>query len=550
MARTSIVSLLALTVACAPADQPIGPDGWPVGPAIEDLGPGPEATATLPRAPLVLTVDQAIPGDVSTVIVTGAGPGEIVDIARSTGGLGYGPCLGTLGGLCLDIVPPVALHASVTADGAGVATLVQAVPETVPIGLDVWLQPIVRRGATGFSWIKGAVVPITTADAPLVVSAMVEGDLVITEVMVDPMAVGDGLGEWFEVYNASGLDANLDGLRITNGTDVYVVSSTMFLGAGEVAVFGVTTDMGLNGGVAVDRAYGVLPLPNTYGELYLLNGGLVVDGVAWDDGTSFPLAAGASMQVSPGDDHLANDIGANWCSSIDAYGMGDLGTPGAINPDCVRAMKGLWTVRSTDDMVRVLDTTTLTFTDIGLLGVGFTYGDLAWSTATQTMYMVDGRAGDNLYTIDVETGAGTYVGSHGEDLFALAWDPTTGTLIGGEYNSPRTAFDVNVSTGFATALGTSSYQYDGLAWDSTRNRMVGLSNSEQFFEVDTVAGTTTLLYDGPNSLSNCDIAYDSLTDRYWVISHNGTVWSYDPDTFSRTTELTSQGTHNAFVAIR
>jgi hypothetical protein len=39
------------------------------------------------------------------------------------------------------------------------------------------------------------------------------------------------------------------------------------------------------------------------------------------------------------------------------------------------------------------------------------------------MYWVPGRGNNNLYTINVSTGAATLVGSHGiTDMFALAYD--------------------------------------------------------------------------------------------------------------------------------
>ena len=41
---------------------------------------------------------------------------------------------------------------------------------------------------------------------------MVPGDLVITEIMVNPAVVDDTLGEWFEIKNATNLAFNLAGL--------------------------------------------------------------------------------------------------------------------------------------------------------------------------------------------------------------------------------------------------------------------------------------------------------------------------------------------------
>jgi hypothetical protein len=40
------------------------------------------------------------------------------------------------------------------------------------------------------------------------------GDIIITEIMQNPSAVNDSEGEWFEVYNTTGADINLDGWEI------------------------------------------------------------------------------------------------------------------------------------------------------------------------------------------------------------------------------------------------------------------------------------------------------------------------------------------------
>jgi hypothetical protein len=77
-------------------------------------------------------------------------------------------------------------------------------------------------------------------------------------------------------------------------------------------------------------------LGNSSDELILSVGGLIIDEIWYDNGATFPDPSGASMSLS-GDamDVLLNDDGANWCEGVDAYGDGDLGTPGAENSVCV-----------------------------------------------------------------------------------------------------------------------------------------------------------------------------------------------------------------------
>ena len=51
----------------------------------------------------------------------------------------------------------------------------------------------------------------------------------------------------------------------------------------------------------------------------------------------------------------------------------------------------LYTVSESGDMLCTIDTSTLTLTTIGPLGVTYNFGDLAYDTSSGTMYMTDGR---------------------------------------------------------------------------------------------------------------------------------------------------------------
>ena len=68
-------------------------------------------------------------------------------------------------------------------------------------------------------------------------------------------------------------------------------------------------------------------------ELVMLFEGIEIDRVDYDG--SFPAVAGASMALDPDEySTSANDNGANWCSGVSLYGVGDFGTPGAENNQC------------------------------------------------------------------------------------------------------------------------------------------------------------------------------------------------------------------------
>jgi hypothetical protein len=159
--------------------------------------------------------------------------------------------------------------------------------------------------------------------------------------------------------------------------------------------------------------------------------------------------------VNPGATEVPGDCIDNDCDGV--HGDTDCGSR-------------LYAVRETDGVLRSLDPISLAFTDIGPLGVGFAYGELAWDPTTSTMYMIDGRAGTSLYTVDLNTGAATLVGNHGlYELFGLAFSPAgvlyaSQTGLGGLYI-------LDTATAGTTWVGQSR-PAEGLTWDSSRGYLV------------------------------------------------------------------------------
>ncbi len=179
------------------------------------------------------------------------------------------------------------------------------------------------------------------------IADLVAGDLVITEILFDPAAVGDGAGEWFEVYNAAGASVDLEGLEIfdtdaTTQGDLVIVGESLIVQAGSYTVFGRYDTAG-NGGVTLDYAYGRdHTLTNAADELFLGNGTDTIDSVAWDNGATFPDPTGASIALDPGSTNATdNDDGDNWCAALSTFGDGDLGTPGIVNDACPSADLGV-----------------------------------------------------------------------------------------------------------------------------------------------------------------------------------------------------------------
>lgn len=165
----------------------------------------------------------------------------------------------------------------------------------------------------------------------------VAGDLVISEVMPDPMAVGDTAGEWIEVRVNRDVDLNDLGIAGASGTPV-ILSSTNCVRAtaGSYVVFARNADPAMNGGLPAVTG-SVVSLTNSNGTVRLLMGATELDAMTWPS-----ARAGRSIQLddsftTPAD----NDVAANLCDGNAAYGAGDLGTPGAANRDCGGSTAGM-----------------------------------------------------------------------------------------------------------------------------------------------------------------------------------------------------------------
>jgi len=161
------------------------------------------------------------------------------------------------------------------------------------------------------------------------------GDIVITEIMQNPSAVNDSEGEWFELYNATGMELDINGWTISDeGSDEHVIDNggPLMVPAMGYIVLGVNGDIGANGGVEVDYVYAGFFLANGDDEIILTTPEeVVIDRVAYDGGGSFPDPNGASMALSESELAGDNALGENWFESAVAYGAGDFGTPGAAN---------------------------------------------------------------------------------------------------------------------------------------------------------------------------------------------------------------------------
>jgi hypothetical protein len=157
--------------------------------------------------------------------------------------------------------------------------------------------------------------------------------------MINPSAVRDTDGEWFEVKNLSGRMLALNGVELVSDDDdghIITADAPILLPVGAYAVFGRSVDESVNGSADVWYAYQNIALENESDRLVLFADGVRLDEVIWDDGETMPDPVGAAMSVDPFHaDAAGNDDPTVWCAASEAWGAGtDFGTPGDANGPC------------------------------------------------------------------------------------------------------------------------------------------------------------------------------------------------------------------------
>jgi hypothetical protein len=170
-----------------------------------------------------------------------------------------------------------------------------------------------------------------------------QGDLAISELMYNPTAAADNLGEWFELRSLAAEPVNLRGLEARDlANNNFTIAVDLLVLPSGFAVLGNNADPATNGGLAVDYVYpSSFALNNSGTEtLALRRAGELVDEVGYCIGAAPCISSGVngiSLQLDPlHTDPVSNDLTAYWCVTPAGltYGAGDRGTPGQANAPC------------------------------------------------------------------------------------------------------------------------------------------------------------------------------------------------------------------------
>jgi beta-lactamase superfamily II metal-dependent hydrolase len=168
------------------------------------------------------------------------------------------------------------------------------------------------------------------------------GDVVVSELLIDPAATADVDGEWFELLNGTPDARDLGGMRFDSGTSSVTLASRVLLRQGVPLVVGRDGKPYRNGGqfTHVTLPEGSLSLSNGTSSLTLLApGGATMETVNWGS-SGVPVTSGAAAERL---DVFNGPSAANFQTATTAWSGGDLGTPGDTNgADATSWSPGLW----------------------------------------------------------------------------------------------------------------------------------------------------------------------------------------------------------------
>jgi len=164
------------------------------------------------------------------------------------------------------------------------------------------------------------------------------GQVLITEIMVNPAAAPGPAGQWLELYNAGDTSLKMKGWTLhddAGGSCPLALGGETDFAPQTFLVVGFEADPGQNGGLEPDLVVEGVCLDSAVLYLYVELASLEIDRVDWSSDEGWPAVAGASMSLNPDKQNfMANDLAVNWCPGQDGYGEGDLGSPGQANPEC------------------------------------------------------------------------------------------------------------------------------------------------------------------------------------------------------------------------
>ena len=186
-----------------------------------------------------------------------------------------------------------------------------------------------QPSAAGASGSQPMEVPAKSA-LPSTPSPARAGDLVISELMIDPKTLTDNEGEWIELYNSMPTELELRGCELDDGSKTpHAISQAVRVPSRGYITLARHAQPGFTPSVVMS-----LSLTNTQDTVAVRCNGVEIDRVQYDARAGSPLESGASLSLDPGElSAEQNDPQSAWCAASESYGP-ELGTPGRPNAPC------------------------------------------------------------------------------------------------------------------------------------------------------------------------------------------------------------------------
>ncbi len=166
----------------------------------------------------------------------------------------------------------------------------------------------------------------TLSVASAAIRAPGPNDLVISEVMANPSAVSDRVGEWFELFNPTIDSLVLNNLVLSdNGSNKHRINTDnkLLIDSGQYFVLARNGDSEINGGIVADYIYSGFTLNNRSDAIIISSDDAEITRLEYN--STFSKNGKSTELLS-----LPDKIG-NYQVTPDTltYGAGDVGTPGA-----------------------------------------------------------------------------------------------------------------------------------------------------------------------------------------------------------------------------
>ena len=143
--------------------------------------------------------------------------------------------------------------------------------------------------------------------------------------------------EWFEVFNNTASNIDLNGLTITDasGAQQFDIAVTTILTPGEYGVIIGSSNPLNNGGINSSLATfsgGFALSPSD--SIFLNAGGVTIDSVTFSNATHSTNSFNIAVGLDPDEIDSDNNDGSFWCLQSSSYTAGKRGTPNQQNDSC------------------------------------------------------------------------------------------------------------------------------------------------------------------------------------------------------------------------